>query len=126
MKNKTLILNTIQKLINEGGKGNFAIFYLSETHYIQIYIRKSVEQAWCEAVSNQFLEGTAQLTDLRIQRLMDLNWNMPSKESPNFHQVHRVDSISSCEALAELLWNTAYNVYECRELQEASLNLVLE
>jgi hypothetical protein len=126
MKNKTLILNTIQELLEKGGSGNFAIFALSEDYYIQMSLAKHAEQAWCEAVSNQFLEGAAKISEIKIQRLIEMNWNAPSKESPNFYQIHRVDSVSSCEALADLLRNTAYNVYECRTIEEAGLNLVLE
>ena len=51
---------------------------------------------------------------------------MPSNESPNFNQIHRVDSLTSSEALADLIWDTAYNVYGVTELNETSIELVLE
>ncbi len=125
MENKALILDTIEKIITKGGNGNFAVFTISDDYYIQVMANKGDGIMLCEAVSNKFLEGDARLSDAKIRQLEELYWNKPSGDTPNFYQSHRVDSITSCEELAELIMATANNVYGSGKLVEADVNLNL-
>lgn len=124
MKNETLLLNTIQQLATKGS--GFAIFRLSEAYYLQVSITNNDNKMWCEAVSNKYLDGANKLNDAKIQQLQALEWQAPTDSAVNFHQIYRVDSVTSCEALASLLWNTAYSVYGCNELLMHSVQLDLD
>jgi len=122
-----LVVNTINRLREEGGEGNYAIFdFKTNNYYIQIAFKRGADEAYCEAVSNQFLEGTAVLSPLLIEELMDLGWSAPKEGYFNYYCNHAIDSEDKQRQLAELITKTANLVYNCPVIKDTHITVNLE
>ncbi|MDF1696250.1 MAG: hypothetical protein P1U56_10475 [Saprospiraceae bacterium] len=116
------IRSIIETLIFEGGEDNFCTITLGE-YYIQLACSKGSLEIYCEAVSNYYLEDP--LTEDQKDTLIQLNWDDSVIENGNYFRSHPIDSESSREELAHLLFQTAKQVYHCAtiNLNQITLNL---
>ena len=126
LRNQELIVASIERIIFEGGKSNFVILNISEDYFLQAAASRGDHAIWCEAVSNNFIEPEALLTESQIQHLQQLGWNLPESEEDNFQVQLAVDSEQRRAALADLFMRTANSVYGVEGFTTEMVHLNLE
>ena len=108
---RELLLSIIEKVIYEGGKNNFAIIPANAAYYLQIAAARGDYDLYCEAVSNNYLEGEDMLVPAQEEQLAALGWYHPQSAAGNFYLHHPVNSETARIALAELFEQTLLEVY---------------
>ncbi len=118
------LIGLIELMIYKGGKPNFVIINLGQDFYMQMYCDKGSYQMHCESVSNYYLAEEHQLTEAKIDKLKELNWNLINPET-NYEISYPVDSEKSRFNLAKLLLQTAHEVYNIKEINANDFNIQL-
>ncbi len=124
-KNRIILVSIIEQLLYEGGDDNFVIFGLNSDYYIQLATSKGDYEIYCEAVSDNYLETEMSLTTKQKNNLNKLSWNQPQNSEGNYYLEHKVDSELARKTLAELILNTANDVYHTKEINFDSIVLNL-
>jgi len=124
----TLIVTSLQRLQEEGGKNNYCIFTsdIRRNYYIQFAGAQGETRLRAEAVSNQFLESRYALTEAQMTQLQELGWRLDSTQSPNFHREFEAQDEADRTAIAELVLRTLTEVYGLLPTQPLVVHLALE
>jgi hypothetical protein len=91
--------------------GTFVVLEGNPTrnYYIQFAIEG--ERLFCEAVSNQYLKPSDQLSDQQLRTLENLGWRGPEHEGQNWFRTFRPSSSSDYEAIVALARQAFVDVY---------------
>lgn len=122
---KAFVVATINQLLTEGGMDNFAIFNLNSDYYIQMSAELDAEKVYCEAVSNNYIKSSNELSKSQMNDLVALGWNAP-KDNGNYSLLHDATSDTEKNTLAELICKTADKVYFRSSFGQSQLTLNLE
>lgn len=118
------LIDAIKQVTEDGGNGNFCIVHLNDDYYLQFTGQNGSKEVYCEAVSNQFLEKSQQLTTDQQQQLLDLGW-----DTPDFGNYSRNCSVRSSEDLiktVQFLMDTAKKVYQTAITEDTEYTIELE
>jgi len=126
MNNVQLILSTIELVHQKGGEDGFAIFELNHPYYFQFAGEKGADEFHCEVVSNNFLEKEDFLSEEQIHQLNEMGWLSPSDDSSNFYLAHPVNSEEDRVQMAELLYQTAFVVFQYGDITDSNVTLNVE
>lgn len=118
-----LLLSLIEEVVFNGGENNFVIIGLND-YYIQLAGSKGAHEVRCEAVSNYYLDAEYLLNESQMNKLLEYNWLDRSTE--NYKIIHPVDSEENRNALVELIFKTANEVYNVLDISAENIDLHLE
>lgn len=110
----------------EGGSGNFMAIQLDDTYYLQVAAENGSTLLSCEAVSNKFLSGSYQLTDIQENRLLRLGWQTPNKVHDNYWLDVEANTENILNETAQFLVKTANEIYGAEAISEAMVEINLE
>lgn len=123
----SIIEESLRRIQQEGGRGNFVIFTVDEqkNYYIQISAVCGQPTFSAEAVSNTFLNPEFALDDRQIERLKALGWQ--ANPGHNFFRDdwQAFDVVERTE-IAEEVMRTLIEVYVWQPDQPLEIDLVLE
>lgn len=122
----TKITETLRRIQEEGGKGNFVILIANaeKNYYIQVIGHKDDPALFAEAVSNHFLDSMHGLDQRHINRLEELGWNSPSS-IPNFHREWNARDDQERISIANEILETFIEVYGWKPDQGIHIDIAL-
>src|SRR5262245_24958498 len=86
----TDIIDALERLVSDGiSPGAFVILEGDKTHNYYIQFASDGDEIFCEAVSNQYLKPSDQLTAEQLRRLENLGWRAPEHERQNWFRTFR-------------------------------------
>lgn len=121
------IADSLRRVQEEGGHGNFVIFTSDEQkgYYIQFAVGRGQKSFWAEAVSNDVLKPDFALGAERIERLKSLGWQSESGRN-FFRNDWQASNDEERTQVAEEVVRTLVEVYGYEADQPLDVNLVLE
>ena len=122
-----IVSDSLRRVQEEGGRGNFVIFTSDEGkgYYIQFAAARGQTSFWAEAVSNDVLKPEFALDAERMERLKSLGW----KGEPGrnfFRNDWQASNDEERTQIAEEVLRTFVEVYGYEPDQPLEVNLVLE
>lgn len=116
------IAESLKQIASDGGDGNFVIIQFGMNYYLQCAQVKGDAEILCEAVSNYYLPEEDHLDKNSQDKLIALGWSAYVK-GYNHTMLEQNCTNEDHLRLAQLLIQTANEVYECFRLKIAQLYL---
>ena len=118
------VLETLQEIMTEGGDNNYFILHLDDVYYMQFMCQKGNKDVYCEAVSNNFLEGKEQLNEAQEAQLLKLGWN--ANDNSNFSREVILDTPKALTEAVNWIGQTAKDVYGIEVTDDTEFTIELE
>ena len=115
------VVSNLERVIYEGGSGNFVIYEFADPYYVQIASERGAVSVHCEAVSNSSLKDGNELNDDQLLAMYRLGW-CDCSDSYNHTISLPVDSDQARKRIAELFFDTAV-IYGTTDITNVQVEL---
>jgi hypothetical protein len=121
--NERRVLQSLHEVVN-GPTGTFLIVS-SGDYYVQFLNEK--DRLHFEAVSNNFLPESLQLSEVKQQQLRSLGFDAPSKDIKNYSRIYPLESVlGQLHALASLAVRVLAEVYDVSKQAKLELEVMTQ